>query len=125
MTWFSGKEEAVGLRLARLGSDKLASSILSNRAKHPQVASAGETLVWVWDESISVDGSGEMGSFVQRIGMRTYANGESSTTTYITPETVNATYPAVLATKHGVLLAYEQVKDKGNPTIVVRITKGL
>ncbi|GAB3799152.1 hypothetical protein GCM10028819_21850 [Spirosoma humi] len=125
MTWFSGKEEAVGLRLARLGSGKLASSVLSSRAKHPQVATAGEQLVWVWDESISTDGSGEMGSFVQRIGMRTFAQGKASTTAYITPETVNATYPAVLATKHGVLLAYEQTKDKGNATIVVRTLEGL
>lgn len=125
MTWFSGKEEAVGLRLARLGSGKLASSVLSNRAKHPQVATTGKTLIWVWDESISVDGSGEMGSFVQRIGMRTYADGKASATTYITPETVNATYPAVLATKSGVLLAYEQVKDKGNSTIMVRTMTGL
>ncbi|GAB3772304.1 sialidase family protein [Spirosoma horti] len=125
MTWFSGKEEAVGLRLAQLGSKKLASSVLSSRAKHPQVATAGDQLVWVWDEAISTDGSGEMGSFVQRIGMRTFAQGKSSATTYITPETVNATYPAVLATKHGVLMAYEQKKDNGNSTIVVRTMEGL
>ncbi|AKD57575.1 sialidase family protein [Spirosoma radiotolerans] len=125
MTWFSGKEEAVGLRLAQLGSKKLASSVLSSRAKHPQVATVGDQLVWVWDEAISTDGSGEMGSFVQRIGMRTFAQGKASATTYITPETVNATYPAVLATKHGVLMAYEQKKDNGNSTIVVRTMEGL
>lgn len=99
--------------------------MLSSRAKHPQVSTAGEQLVWVWDEAISTDGSGEMGSFVQRIGMRTFAQGKASATAYITPETVNATYPAVLATKHGVLLAYEQTKDKGNSTIVVRTLEGL
>ncbi|AUD01160.1 sialidase family protein [Spirosoma pollinicola] len=120
MTWFSGKEDAVGLRLARLGSDKLASSVLSNRAKHPQIATAGNQLVWVWDEAVSKDGSNQMGSFVQRIGMCTFAGGESSSTTYLTPETVDATYPAVLATKQGVLVAYEQTKDKGKPVIVVR-----
>ena len=120
MTWFSGKEDAVGLRLARLGSDKLASSVLSNRAKHPQVATSGNQLIWVWDEAVSKDGSNQMGSFVQRIGMRTFAGGESSPTTYLTPETVDATYPAVLATKQGVLVAYEQTKDKGKPVIVVR-----
>lgn len=121
MTWFSGKEEAVGLRLARLGSDKLASSVLSNRAKHPQIATAGNQLIWVWDESVSKDGSNQMGSFVQRIGMRTFANGESSPTIYLTPETVDATYPAVLVTKQGALVAYEQANDKGKPVIVVQL----
>ncbi|CAN5488183.1 hypothetical protein BH09BAC4_BH09BAC4_24710 [soil metagenome] len=121
ITWFSGKENAVGLRLARLGSEKLASSVLSNRAKHPQVATAGNQLIWVWDESISKDGSGEMGSFVQRVGMRTFDGKASSATTYITPEAVDATYPAVMATKQGVLVAYEQTRGKENTTIVVRL----
>ncbi|GAB4047410.1 exo-alpha-sialidase [Spirosoma litoris] len=119
-TWFSGKEDAAGLRLARLGSDKLVSSVLSNRAKHPQIASAGGRLVWVWDESISKDGSNELGSFVQRIGMRTVVDGVVSPTTYLTPESVDATYPAVLGTKNGTLIAYEQTKDKQNTVIVVR-----
>ena len=121
MTWFSGKENAVGLRLARLGSNKLASSVLSNRAKHPQVSAAGNQLVWVWDESISKDGSGEMGSFVQRVGMRTFDGKTSSSTTYLTLESVDATYPTVMATKHSVLVAYEQTKGKENAVIVARL----
>ena len=125
MTWFSGKENATGLRLARLGSDKLVASVLSNRAKHPQVSAANGRLVWVWDESISKDGSGEMGTFVQRIGMRTMTGQTVSATTYLTPETADATYPAVLATKNGVLVAYEQTKDKQNAVIVVRLLETL
>ncbi|SOD89399.1 sialidase family protein [Spirosoma fluviale] len=120
MTWFSGKEEAVGLRLARLGSDKLVSSVLSNRAKHPQVATLGNQLIWVWDEAVSKDGSGEMGSFVQRIGMRIVEKGVASPTTYLTAETTNAAYPAVLATKNGLLVAYEQTTGNQKPIIVVR-----
>ncbi|ADB40513.1 sialidase family protein [Spirosoma linguale] len=120
MTWFSGKEEAVGLRLAVLGSDKLVSSVPSNRAKHPQVVAANNQLVWIWDEAVSKDGSGEMGSFVQRIGMRTVQNGVTSPTRYITGETADATYPAVLATKNGLLLAYEQTSGSQKPVIVVR-----
>ncbi|GAB4011920.1 hypothetical protein GCM10028808_26740 [Spirosoma migulaei] len=124
-TWFSGKEDAAGLRLARFGSDKLVASVLSNRAKHPQVATVGGRLVWVWDESISKDGSNEMGSFVQRIGMRTVAGGAVSPTVYLTPESVDATYPAVLGTKNGTLVAYEQTKDKQNTVIVVRLMEAL
>lgn len=120
-TWFSGKEGASGLRLARSGTRGLLASVLSARAKHPQVASTGDQLVWVWDESISKDGTGQMGSFVQRIGMRTFAKGTGSPIAYLTPETVNAAYPAVLATEKGVLLAYEQTKDKGNSVIVLRL----
>ncbi|GAB4021982.1 sialidase family protein [Spirosoma koreense] len=121
VTWFSGKENAAGLRLARLGSDKLVSGVMTNRAKHPQLTAANNRLVWVWDESVSKDGSGEMGSFVQRIGMRTVAGEVVSPTTYLTPESVNATYPAVLATSKGTLVAYEQTQEKQKAVIVVRL----
>ena len=120
ITWFSGKGDAPGLRLARLGSDKIVSSVLSNRAKHPQVSAANGRLVWVWDESISKDSSGEMGSFVQRIALRTVDGQAVSETTYLTPETIDATYPTVLAMSKGTLVAYEQTKDKQNPVIVVK-----
>ena len=125
MTWFSGKEEAAGLRLARLRGDKLVSSVLTNRAKHPQVDAAGGRLVWVWDESISKDGSGEMGSFVQRIGLRTFDGKNVSPTTYLTPESVDATYPDVLATKNGTLVAYELTKGKESTVIAVRLLDAL
>lgn len=124
-TWFSGKENAAGLRLARFGSDKLIASVLSNRAKHPQVATVGGRLVWVWEESISKDGSGEMGSFVQRIGMRTVTGGVVSPTTYLTPESVDATYPAVLGTRNGTLVAYEQTTNKQNSVIMIRLVEAL
>ena len=122
-TWFSGKETAVGLRLAKSGSGKLVSSVLSNRAKHPQIAAANGNLIWVWDESISKDGSGEMGTFVQRIGTRTVTENEISPTTYLTPESVDAAYPAVLATKNGWLVAYEQTRDKQKSVIAVQLFK--
>ncbi|GAB4027855.1 sialidase family protein [Spirosoma gilvum] len=125
VTWFSGREGSAGLRLARLGSDKLVSSVLTNRAKHPQISAVNGRLVWVWDESVSKDGSGEMGSFVQRIGMRTMVGQHVSATTYLTPETVNGTYPAVLSTEKGTLVAYEQSKDKQNAVIVVRLLDAL
>jgi hypothetical protein len=124
-TWFSGKENAAGLRLARLGSDKLVSSVLSNRAKHPQVTAADERLVWVWDEAVAKDNSGELGSFVQRIGIRTMDGEKIGETTYLTPLSVDATYPAVLATRKGTLIAYEQTKDKQPTTIVVQWLKDL
>lgn len=124
-TWFSGKENAVGLRLARVGSEKLVSSVLSDRARHPQIASDGKQLVWVWDESISKDGSGEMGTFVQRIGVRTFDGKEVSTTTYLTPQSVDATYPAVMLTRNGMLVAYEQVTGKEKPVIRVQLLTNL
>lgn len=122
-TWFSGKENAVGLRLARAGSDKLVTMINSNRAKHPQLAAYGKQFVWVWDEAISKDGSGEMGSFVQRIGLQTITGATASTTQYLTPTTVDATYPAVMATAEGVLVAYECAKPKEHAVITVQLVR--
>ncbi|QHW00737.1 sialidase family protein [Spirosoma endbachense] len=125
MTWFSGKEDAPGLRLARLGSDKLVSSVLTSRAKHPQVATANGRIVWLWDESVSKDGSGEMSSFVQRIGMRTVLGKDVSPTTYLTTENADAKYPVVLATKKGLLIAYEQTTNSQNTVIVSRLVDTL
>ncbi|UHG89879.1 sialidase family protein [Spirosoma oryzicola] len=124
-TWFSGKEGEAGLRLAQMGAHKLVSSVMTNRAKHPQVATTDGRLVWLWDESVSKDGSGEMGSFVQRIGMRTLAGQAISSTTYLTPETINATYPVALATKNGLLVAYEQTTEGKNTVIVSRLVTTL
>ncbi|GAB3943787.1 hypothetical protein GCM10028805_10520 [Spirosoma harenae] len=120
VTWFSGKENAAGIRLAQIGSSKLVDGLMTSRAKHPQVANTGGKLVWLWDESISKDGSGEMGSFAQRIGMRVMTAKAISPTKYITPETANATYPTVIATKKGALIAYEQTMNKEKAVIVVR-----
>lgn len=125
VTWFSGKENAVGLRLARLGSDELVATVLSNRAKHPQVTTVGGRLVWVWDEAIPTDGSGAMGSFVQRIGLRTLSGSKPGPTTYLTPETVSAAYPSVLATKNGLLVAYEQVTGNQKVVIAVQLNSDL
>ncbi|GAB3999789.1 hypothetical protein GCM10028807_51020 [Spirosoma daeguense] len=120
ISWFSGKENAAGIRLARLGSDKLVDGVMTNRAKHPQIANVGGKLVWLWDESISKDGSGEMGSFGQRIGMRVVNGQTSGSTQYLTPETVDATYPTLISVKNGMLIAYEQTADKQKPVIIVR-----
>ncbi|QJW91021.1 exo-alpha-sialidase [Spirosoma taeanense] len=123
VTWFSGKEEAVGLRLARLGTKQLVADHLSARARHPQVAAAGEKLVWVWDEAISTDGSNQMGTFKHRIGMQSFVGLKSGPIKYLTPETVNATYPAVLFTRHGLLIAYEQVTGEQKAVITVQLSE--
>ena len=125
ITWFSEKEEAVGLRLARLGSDKLVSSVWSNRAKHPQVTTMDNRLVWVWDESVRKPGQAvdePMPQYTQRIAIRTTPDAP---TTFLTPNEVNAAYPAVLATKNGLLVAYEQTKEKQNPVITIRLVDGV
>ncbi len=129
-TWFSGKENAVGLRLARLGSDKLVSSVLSNRAKHPQVATVGNQLVWVWDEAVLKPGQATdepMPKYVQRVALRTASNlsAESTATTFVTPDDVSAFYPVMLPTKNGLLLAYEAKKGEENAVIVCRFLDSL
>lgn len=125
VTWFSGREGAAGLRLARLGADTLVSNVWSNRAKHPQIVAMDRQIVWVWDESVAKDSSGELGSFRQRIGIRTITEGKNTPTNYLTDDTVNAMYPTVLATKNGLLIAYEQTKEQHNPVIVVRLIESL
>ncbi|GAB3705549.1 hypothetical protein GCM10027592_38140 [Spirosoma flavus] len=120
MTWFSGKEGAAGIRLAQPGVTKLVDGVMTNRAKHPQIVTVAGRLIWLWDESVSKDGSGEMGSFVQRIGMRVLDGKTISPTKYVTSESVNATYPTIVATKKGFLMAYEQAPENQKPVIVVR-----
>lgn len=120
-TWFSGKEGAVGLRLAKIGDPKLVSALYSDRAKHPQLATLRNQLVWVWDESVrqpnqSVDEP--MPAYVQRIALRL---GSAAETTFLTPNDVNATYPVVLSTKRGLLLAYEAKKGDAAPVITYQL----
>ncbi|RIV24964.1 exo-alpha-sialidase [Fibrisoma montanum] len=124
-TWFSGKEDAIGLRLARFGSPRLEAIILSSRAKHPQVVAVGDRLVWLWDESVRKPGQAEdeaMPVYSQKIALRTRPAGS---TTYLTTDAVNASYPVALATSQGLLIAYEQRKGEENAVIVCRFVDSL
>jgi hypothetical protein len=120
VTWFSGGEKTPGIKLARLGSAQLVSGIVSERTKHPQVASVNGQLVWVWDESMELKNPGGESRFISRIGMRKISGNTTSPITYITPTDVNAAFPVLLATKKGLLVAYEQQKDQQNSVIVSR-----
>lgn len=117
-SWFSGKEDAVGLRLAKLGDNKPVALIRSNRAKHPQLTAFNGQLVWVWDEAVlkpNQPADEPMPAYTQRIAMRTTPDGP---TVFVTPNEVNAAYPVVLPTKNGLLLAYEARGDKDAKTVI-------
>ncbi|GAB3249103.1 hypothetical protein GCM10027347_05940 [Larkinella harenae] len=120
VTWFSGGEKTPGIKLARLGSEQLVAGIVSDRTKHPQVASVNGQLVWLWDESMEVKTPEGESRFISRIGMRKVVNGKALPVTYLTPTDVNALYPVVLPSKKGFLVAYEQQKGGQNSVIVSR-----
>ncbi|GAB3328530.1 hypothetical protein GCM10027299_30930 [Larkinella ripae] len=124
VTWFSGGEKT-GIKLARLGAEQLVAGIVSERTKHPQLTAVNGQLVWVWDESMEVKNPGGESRFIQRIGMRKIVNGKALPVTYLTPTTVNAAFPVVLATKKGLLVAYEQQKEGQNSVIVSRWVESL
>lgn len=119
-TWFSGKEGAIGLRLVKIGDSKPLAMVLSNRAKHPQITTVNGHVVWVWDESVKKPGQAAdepMPQYVTRIAVRTSVNGP---VTFVSPNDATATYPVVLPTKNGLLLAYEQ-KDGDKNAVIVTI----
>jgi putative intracellular protease/amidase len=122
-TWFTGRDGAVGLRLARSGEAEPVAMVLSSRSKHPQMIAYNGQLLWFWDESTPKQGqttNTATPAFVQRIALRTTPNGP---TTYLTPETSNATYPMALATARGVLIAYEQRTLRGKVQIATKLIK--
>ncbi|RYC71766.1 sialidase family protein [Spirosoma sordidisoli] len=124
VSWFSGKEDAVGLRLAQPGAAAPVAVVLSNRARHPQVTALHDQLVWVWDESVRQPDQPDdepMPVYDQRIAMRVGAN---AATTFITPASVLATYPVVLPLKKGLLLAYERKEEGANVTIAFQRLTG-
>lgn len=120
VTWFSGGEKTPGIKLARVGSSQLVAGMVSDRTKHPQLATANGQLIWVWDESMEIKKPGEESRFIQRIGMRKIVNGKAMSVTYLTPTDINAAFPVILTTKKGLLVAYEQQKDQQNSVIVSR-----
>lgn len=124
VTWFSGKEKAVGLRLARLNAPTLVATHLSERARHPQLVSYNGQLVWVWDESFPAKGTTADGFpeyYTQRVCLRTLAGKRFTSTTFLTSDAVNASYPVVLATTNGLLVAYEEQSAHKHPVITYRL----
>lgn len=67
VTWFSGKSEnhEAGIRIVKLSEEKLFSSNLTVRAKHPQIANWNGNLAVVWDESVEKNGE-----FFTKIALR-------------------------------------------------------
>lgn len=120
-TWFSGKEGAEGLRLAKSGQADLVAIVPSSRAKHPQVTAYHNQLMWLWDESVRLPNQPAdeaMPKFTQRIALRT---APTAPATYLTSETVSATYPVALATAKGLLVAFEQKTGDQKPVIVTQL----
>ncbi|MCU0338834.1 MAG: glycoside hydrolase [Spirosomaceae bacterium] len=116
VSWFSGTsaQHQSGVRVAQMGGDSLFTHHLTIRAKHPQLLSYRENLVVVWDESMEKEGR-----FFTKIGLRVLdKKGKILSTSYLTPDFENATYPVLLATKQGLLLAYESKKENQNMVIM-------
>jgi len=116
VTWFSGTSahHEAGIRIAKLGQEKLYSSELSVRAKHPQSAAYLGNLVVVWDESMEKNDQ-----YFSKIALRNLYKNGTEKTTYITADFDNASYPVVLPTSQGLLIAYELQKPNQEPVIVV------
>jgi hypothetical protein len=123
VTWFSGKSEnhEAGIRIVKLGEEKLFSSHLTVRAKHPQIANFSGNVAVVWDESVEKDGE-----FFTKIAMRIIDKNGKETTTFLTADHENASYPVLLPTPNGLLLAYEwQAKDAEKAVIVSQLVGDL
>ncbi|WP_428665068.1 sialidase family protein [Runella sp.] len=116
VTWFSGKSETheAGVRIVKLGEEKLFSSQLTVRAKHPQIADLNGNLAIVWDESIE-----KKGEFFTKIALRIIDNKGRETTNYLTADYENASYPVLFPTPNGLLLAYELQKGSEGKSVIV------
>ncbi len=123
VSWFSGKSETTesGIRLAQLDKPQLISGMLTVRAKHPQITSLNGSLVSVWDESMEKNEQ-----YFTKIALRIRNTQGHENTTYLTPDFGSASYPVVLATSSGLLLAYEwQPKGAEKAVIVSQLVSDL
>lgn len=116
VSWFSGTSanHEAGIRIAKLGQEKLYSSELSVRAKHPQSAAYQGSLAVVWDESMEKNDR-----YFSKIALRFIHKNGAEKTTYLTTDFDNASYPVLLSTSQGLLVAYELQKPNQEPIIVV------
>lgn len=115
VSWFSGTSanHKAGLRVAKIGQEDLFFSHLTVYAKHPQMVSVKEKLVMVWDESMEKDEK-----YFSKIGLCVFNKQGKGTISYLTPNFENATYPVIMATPKGFLIAYEHQKEDGKTVIM-------
>lgn len=115
VSWFSGTSanHNAGLRVAKIGQEELFFSHLTVYAKHPQIVSVKEKLVMVWDESMEKDEK-----YFSKIGLCVFDKQGKGTISYLTPNFENATYPVLMATSKGFLIAYEHQKEDGKTVIM-------
>lgn len=115
VSWFSGTSanHKAGLRVAKIGQEKLFFSHLTVYAKHPQIVSVKEKLVMVWDESMEKDEK-----YFSKIGLCVFDKQGKGAISYLTPNFENATYPVLMATSKGFVIAYEHQKEDGKTVIM-------
>ena len=118
VAWFSGKSATneAGIRVAKIGDEKLITSQLNIRAKHPQIVSDKKQLYLLWDESIP---AGEQ--YLQSVALRKI--NEPEKTIYLSSNSESATYPVAFATSKGLIVAYEAQKSDGKQQIKVQLVK--
>ena len=119
-TWFSGKEDEIGLRIADINTGKRLTQRLSVRARHPQITTQNDRLLWVWDESFQTGTNPEGGPmYTQKICLQAFMRNKPGEVSYLSPETAQASYPAILTTKTGVMVAYEERKTLTDNAVIV------
>jgi hypothetical protein len=68
----------------------------------------------VWDESVEKNGE-----FFTKIALRIIDKNGKESTNYLTADNENATYPVLLPTPNGLLLAYELQKGNEGKAVIV------
>lgn len=103
MTWFTGAEKKVGIKVCEVGTGKVISAQINSKVRFPHLVAVGENLAWVWAENYKKNGVG-----FTKIGLQIiYPNGKTKTQ-YLGTDDAFCNYPNVISTpENNLLLAYE------------------
>jgi hypothetical protein len=84
--------------------------LMNPHARHPQAISLpNDEIAIVWDESFKTNSS-----YCNRIGLLIKSKNGEGIPTYITPDSVDASYPVILELSNGNILVSWTQKEKGN-----------
>ena len=115
ISWFSGKEDATGIKICNVNTGKIIKSINGLNVKAPQLTtnSKGETY-WIYTSSKNI---GE--EYFSTIAMQKINSPKKELT--ISKDFEMCNYPAIITYKNQVLIAYERKGKDKNQEIVWRL----
>ena len=112
MTWFTGKENAAGIKVCDVATGKIINAEISTKVRTPQITTTKAGTTFLTYAEIKNQGD----DYFKSIALRKLSG--KAQTTYLSKNFEDCSYPSIISFENDLLLAYERKIGEQNSVIV-------